>query len=224
MKRKLYKLTSMLLVLLMFLGCIPGAEIAPLFARAATNADSGRPEDGFQGGDSDIFSALGFDTTETPTGFNADETENPYGRDKMAFNVVSEILLANGGAYSVFGKNNNNVSIANINTQNPVKSAMPFLAVLSAGATGDFDGDGLTGEVAYVGLEKVDESAGKAQSLYLYVFDAKTGRYSNQMKIGEITPYDTAGTNQFKHMDRWQNLLQISAGDYDGDGIAEIAV
>jgi len=58
MKKKTNKMICSILAIVMILGFFPGFDISNLFAQAATNAGQA-----FQGQDSDIFSALGFDTS-----------------------------------------------------------------------------------------------------------------------------------------------------------------
>lgn len=204
----------------------PGAT-----AQAASNY-----EGDFQGQSSDVFSALGFDLTELPTGFEAETTENPYGRDTFTGNQVFELLLAGASSYTAHGMGTNDISIDGMTSSSASSATMPGVQ-LAAGAVGDFDGDGLAGEVAYVGVTPASGSA--TAELKLFVFDAKTGAYSGTKELGGITPYNTvaplsgglseivydnAAVQQSKRPYAWQNLLQISAGDYDGDGVSEIAV
>ncbi|MCL1835543.1 MAG: hypothetical protein FWG48_05205, partial [Oscillospiraceae bacterium] len=220
MRGKLYKLISVALVLVMVLGFIPNLDFLGSKALAATNAGNA-----FQGQDSDIFTALGFDTSVIPDGYDGDDTGNPYGREKMAGNVVYELLLARQSGYNIFGNNNNNVKYSDVSMNGVNATSMPINAVLSAGAVGDFDGDGLVGEVAYVGFETIDTKDGNRQQLNLYVFDAKTGRYSDAKFLGETTPnWAGGGAEQYQKESRWQNMLQIACGDFDGDGTSEIAV
>ena len=225
MKKKTCKRISVLLALVMVLGLFQGFDIGGLFgglqAQAATNAGQA-----FQGQDSDIFTALGFDTTALPNGFDPDTTENPYGREKSPFAVVYEVLLANHLGYRVFGNNNNSVGYDAISFSSRNSTSMPINAEMSAGAVGDFDGDGLMGEVAYVAFDNLSVDDTDSSMLYLYIFDAKTGRYSSSaLPIGRTTPAWTHDGSKQQHIaHNWQNLLQIATGDFDGCGKSEIAV
>ena len=64
----LSRILSMLLALAMVLGLVP--VFPHQHAHAASNM-----ENGFEGQDADVFSALGFDTTELPEGFDPGVTE-----------------------------------------------------------------------------------------------------------------------------------------------------
>ncbi len=202
----------------MVLGMIPAFTLP---AKAATNLAGG-----FEGQDADVFSALGFDTSEIPEGYDADTTDNPYGRDIIPGNQVFEVALTSSTGLNVYGQDNNDFSYSDINSM-PTGTTMPGGMQLFASAAGDFDGDGLPGGVAYVGVS----GRSGAQDLYLYFYDGEDYEYGSPVKIGSITPAstlpDSAGVQQEyqEHFDfAWQNLLQISAGDYDGDGISEVAV
>ena len=139
MKKWNYKSAlSLLLAVAMVLGMIP-AIARP--TEAASNIAGT-----FQGQDADIFSALGFDTSEVPEGYDAETTDNPYGRDKLPGNQVFELLVSGTNGTNRFGHNNNNVSVSGISGA-PSSSTNASL-VMSAVAAGDFDGDGLAGEVA----------------------------------------------------------------------------
>jgi hypothetical protein len=97
------RILSLLLAMVMVLGLVP--VFPHQHAHAASNM-----ENGFEGQDADVFSALGFDTTELPEGFDPDTTDNPYGRDTILGNQVWEAFVASSGGANVYGKNNNSVS------------------------------------------------------------------------------------------------------------------
>ncbi len=227
MRVKAFKrVTCLLLVFLFCASLVPDLGLLAAPARAATNVDNG-----FEGQDADVFSALGFDTAKLPEGFDPDTTDNPYGRDKLTGNLVSELLAANFVAYALYGHGNNNVTVDQVRVGSEKYKTMPTeVAALRAGVQGDFDGDGLAGEVAYVGFAGADLNAGTAKQLSLCLFDPGSSTYSNVKNLGASTPSYTIGNdndepvNQYATLDRWQNLLQITSGDYDGDGTSEIAV
>ena len=105
-KRNCRRALSFLLVLAMVLGMIP-AFARPV--KAASNIAGT-----FQGQDADIFSALGFDTSEVPEGYDAETTDNPYGRDKLPGNQVFELLVSGTNGTRRFGHNNNDVNVSDI--------------------------------------------------------------------------------------------------------------
>ncbi|MBQ9938753.1 MAG: FG-GAP repeat protein, partial [Oscillospiraceae bacterium] len=216
-KRSFKRLISFLLGIAMVVGMIPANALT---AFAASNIAGT-----FEGQDADIFSALGFDTSEVPEGYDAETTDNPYGRDKLPGNQVFELLISGSKGVSLFGNNNNNISVSGISGA-PSETTNHGM-VMTAVAAGDFDGDGLAGEVVYVGYKSIayDTWSSKAD-LYMCVYDASAKVYSQTKKIGTFNPAQvttSGGTNYSRYDWAWQNLLQVTAGDYDGDGMAEIA-
>ena len=233
MKRVAGKLLSIVLVFSILLGLVPG--LAPT-AQAATNLAGG-----FEGQDADVFSALGFDTEKIPEGYDAATTDNPYGRDKLAGNQVFELLTASSQGTKLYGKDNNNVSGRDISGL-PTGSQTPGMQMFAV-AAGDFDGDGLPGEAVYVGFADIkygqatygDSAADDPgnSDLLMRVYDGKTDSYSGTKTLGAVSPYNTTPKTQSFLENRayqtvydanWQNLLQVAAGDFDGDGTSEIAV
>ncbi len=216
-KRNAKRILSSIMAIAMAIQSIPAMNLPK--AEAASNI-----EGTFEGQDADIFSALGFDTSEIPEGYDAETVDNPYGRNKLTGNQVFELLTTDGAGTKTFGRNNNNLSASNLNGA-PAGSGHGL--VMSAVASGDFDGDGLAGEVAYVGYKEIQYNTWQDKSdLYLCVYDAETNSFSDLKKIGTFNPAQvtTKGGTMYSRYDyAWQNLLQITAGDYDGDGISEIA-
>ncbi len=227
------KALSLLLVLVIFAGSLP---MTAFHTAAAGNVesilgdqgDNTWSEEAFQGRDEDVFSALGFDTSVLPEGYDPDTTDNPYGRDRFAGNQVFELLLASGSGSSIYGKNNNEVPVSSLTGGATGGARIPL--DMYAAAKADFDGDGLPGEVVYVGF-LYDEisygSSGGRTPIYFTVQDAGNGKTGQIRELGKVNPaqsVSTGGTVHSEHDYAWQNLLQVTAGDYDGDGIAEIAV
>ena len=216
----LSRFLSMLLALAMVLGMLP--VLPHQHAEAASNM-----ENGFEGQDADVFSALGFDTTELPEGYDPDTTDNPYGRDTVLGNQVWEAFVASSGGANVYGKNNNSV-------QGSAISGMPSSGAaigmeMYAVAAADFDGDGLQGEVVYVGFDNIKYNTYKEQAnLQIQIYDAKRNTISDLKTVGtNINPAQvikSGGTAYSRYDYAWQNLLQVTAGDYDCDGRYEIAV
>ncbi|HPE37366.1 MAG TPA: hypothetical protein PK625_09455, partial [Spirochaetales bacterium] len=177
----------------------------------------------------DVFAALGFDTSETPDGYDSETTSNPYGRDMTTGNQVFEVLAATSGGTTLYGNNDNTVSATALGSYSTGGVSMPTVKLFS-GAPGDFDGDGLSGEVAYVGIERQYYGVDTTAPLVLYVYDSADNTYSSPKLLGNISPYYTSSgstdqrNNQTVMESAWQNLLQIATGDYDGDGTSEIAV
>ncbi len=216
------KLLSLLLLFSMILSIM---STITLPVSAATNLAGG-----FEGQDSDIFTALGFDTTEIPEGYDEETTDNPYGRDKLPGNQVFELLTASSGGTRIYGKNDNTVSPTSISGVPSGGGAVPFQ--MFAVASADFDGDGLNGEAVYVGYTNVSYSTSESE-MFICVYDGKAETFSGTKKVGAVTPGDTLSDSfedsGYKWMTvkmdyAWQNFLQVAAGDFDGDGTSEIAV
>ena len=201
----LSRFLSLLLVLAMVLGFVPA------FPRQHAHAASNM-ENGFEGQDADVFSALGFDTTELPEGFDPDTTENPYGRNTILGNQVWEAFVASSGGTNVYGKNNNSVSGGGISGM-PSSGAGIGMEMYSVAAA-DFDGDGLQGEVVYVGFDSIKyNSHSERANLQLQIYDAKRNSISDLKTIGSgINPAQvikSGGTAYSRYDYAWQNLLQV---------------
>ncbi len=220
MKRPVKKTVTLLLALCMILSMLPAVSLP---TKAASNF-----EGSFEGQEADVFSALGFDTADIPEGYDEDTTDNPYGRDVVVGNQVFELLNSAYEGTELFGEDDNDVSISSIKGRPADGGGVPL--ELFAVAPGDFDGDGLAGEVAYVGYlpDEIGYNSWETQTdLYLLIYDAKTGAYSNMKLLTSVNPAQvvTKGGTAYSNFDyAWQNLLQVTAGDYDGDGTMEIAV
>ena len=234
MKEIRNRLLSILLTLTMLVGLLPAMAIT---AGAATNLDNG-----FEGQDADVFTALGFDTTVLPEGYDPDTTDNPFGRDKVTGNQVFELAVAGQTGSRLYGKGNNNVASSSISG---IPGGTGVGMAMFATAAGDFDGDGLAGEIVYVGFDQVRAAVKDSNDLItvnpaklqMKVYNGRTESFgSTKTLANEISPYyslpQSESTNvlfdarvSLTEFDMyWQNLLQVTAGDYDGDGISEIAV
>ncbi|MCR5649478.1 MAG: S-layer homology domain-containing protein [Oscillospiraceae bacterium] len=236
MKKHFSRLLGALLAVVMVFGLLP-AMAAP--GEAATNL-----ENGFEGMDADVFTALGFDVTVLPDGYEPDTADNPFGRDKVTGNQVFELAVAGKSGSKLYGKGNNNVAATSISG---IPAGNGLGMEMFASAAGDFDGDGLAGEIVYVGFETVNPSIAtvngfivtsvtvKTSQLKMRVYNGRTETFGSIKSLSDVTPFYTLPqTNPSLFMDArvsltehdmyWQNLLQVTAGDYDGDGISEIAV
>lgn len=213
------RIISGFLAFVMIVAMVP--MVAPIITEAASNLSNG-----FEGQDADIFSALGFDTSELPEGYDAESTDNPYGRDTILGDQVFEAVISTDSATAIYGNGNNNVAASSINSI--PGSGTGIGMEMYAASPGDFDGDGLAGEIVYVGYDTVTyNTASTTATLRLKIHDAKTGTAGTFKDIGAVHPgYSTSGsTDTYSIFDYvWQNYLQVATGDWDGDGTAEIAV
>ncbi len=76
------RILSIVMVFLMIVSLLP----SDLFGNAWAAEGAGISE-------MDALSALGIDTNEAPEGFDADDTSNPYGKNTMTVNPVSELYV-----------------------------------------------------------------------------------------------------------------------------------
>jgi len=162
----------------------------------------------------DAFSALGFDTSQMPEGYDPDSTENPFGRDLLAANEVLEPFILDPGGYRLAG-NNATVTAEQVASTPKAMRTVPGFA-LSSIESGDFDGDGLAAEMACVTFENATPPA----YLQLYLVDS-AGGFSEPIRLAD-TKFGVYGQAFFGT--DFQNLLKICTGDFDGDGRSEIAV
>lgn len=82
------RLISVLLALCMVLSIVPPMAFA-------TDSDVDMSE-------MNALEAIGFGTSKPPEGFDANDTSNPYGRDSVTLNPVSDLLVLSG--YTDFTK------------------------------------------------------------------------------------------------------------------------
>ena len=121
---------SLLMALVMILGYLPAQHV-----HAASNV-----EGGLEGQAADVFTALGFDTTVLPEGYDPNTTENPFGREKLPGNQIYEMVIGSSDGMKIAGKNDNSANVAG--TVGSVSGTKVPLEIFS-GVAGDFDGDGL---------------------------------------------------------------------------------
>ena len=218
---------SLLMALIMILGFLPAQHV-----HAASNVDGG-----LEGQAADVFTALGFDTSVMPEGYDADTVDNPYGRDKITGNQYFEMLIAGNNGMKSIGKDDNDATVSG--SVGSVSGTSVPLEIFN-GAAGDFDGDGLPGEVIYVGLPAISLSDASCANppLNMYLYDGKTDSFSGAKQIASVKGADYeeedfywGGDGHRYHRSNGEltdiNLYgytEVTAGDFDGDGYAEIAV
>ena len=228
MKHKgLNRIISVLLCLCMVVGLVPAGCLPVFRAHAEDTHTESNVDGGLEGQETDIFSALGFDLSVLPEGYDPNTTETPFGRDKLPGNQIFEMLISNAGGTNPAGKNNNELGVSNVVGASLSGPGVPLQMFATAAA--DFDNDGLPGEVVYVGVESVSNTS-SSLPLEILTYDGKNGVFRKGKTIGNLAPTDLRFHNtSLVATDRIfdyavQNLLQVTAGDYDGDGYAEIAV
>ena len=206
---------TILLTLSMVFTILPTAALT-IFASAAPGAAN---RDKFESQDMDVFEALGFDTEELPEGYDPNTTDNPYGRDSMAANQVFEPYVLTDDGYRIWGHDANisgaNVTATSGSGANIAMQGTQYIAM----AAGDFNNNGLPSEMAYVTFKTTN---GSTPNLYL-CFSDRTGDVTVGGGLLLANSFIKPRDNEQFGLN-WQNLLQITAADYDGDGRSEIAV
>lgn len=241
MKHKgLNRIISVLLCLCMVVGLVPAGCLPVFRAHAEDTHTESNVDGGLEGQETDIFSALGFDLSVLPEGYDPNTTETPFGRDKLPGNQIFEMLISNAGGTNPAGKNNNELGVSNVVGASLSGPGVPLQ--MFAAAAADFDNDGLPGEVVYVGVEAFSLMEGRELAVRLLPYDGKAGAFGSHSNIAAIetaevfhsteTSVDLKDTSEqytqtrsiYEYDFEIQNLLQVTDGDYDGDGYAEIAV
>ncbi len=189
----------------------------------------------------DVFSALGFDTSgEGVEGYDADSTDNPYGRNKFSANKVDECFMLqkynDGGTWKwgrrLIGQETtaspSEIAAAAVKSgaYGDVGSYYPFGGTL---CPGDFDGDGRPGEMAFVQWTGGIQWWGEFPFLSVYpqmmLLDS-SGAASAPIPLiapaNALTDGDLGSGNVVP--EELQNVMRLATGDFDGDQCAEIAV
>jgi hypothetical protein len=185
--------------------------------------------------DMNALEALGFDTSEVPEDVDLDGDDNPYGRNTTAVNPVYELFVqGTKSGTSITSLYGHNKALSKTwddfyDSQSDTKSTITTENyAASAVASGNFtkNTDGSTGQIATVATGDLDENGG----LYLYFTDPVNDVEASSVKQLLSTENTIGNTGNQMEEDfvsdpyLMQNYLQISAGDYDGDGVDELAV
>ena len=252
------KLTAVLLALNMLLGLLPGQAFAA-FGSAGEDVS-----------EMNAIEAIGIDTSVAPEGFDANDTSNPYGRDSVTVNPVSELLMIHSeytdqvpmqqGETSVLARQydlksellgHGDASITTLDgfIADPVSKSLDQKTAKedafdfstnkgytadsvyagTAVAAGNFSGskDGQEKQYALLALERNEE--GLPGALTLQVLVAVDGKAADAGSRTLISDFGSFGNDRDRNGNRMlqfqiQNYLHVTAGDFDGNGVDEIAV
>lgn len=161
-----------------------------------------------------------------PAGF--DNTTNPYGYNvgrPFAMVEKNELLYFETYGTSATGK------IADVGTPESLKNFISKKGTASDASLPNMDisalqtyyafvqsvsfdpfGSGRRDHVAYVGLDKSDKQ------VYLHIYDTRTGEYKGKQWVGEMNwMFDNKGLIRALNLET-NAYLNITAGDFDGDG------
>ena len=228
-KGKFYRKPLLALLLSISMLCSVMSGYGAAFAADPT-AGSGATAQG-----TDVFSALGLDTSKIPDGFDSNTTDNPYGRDNVTANQVVEPFITGNftgsSGYQLFGDNR---SITAASVTSGTQTAGNFKGTqFRAFTAGDFSGlnSAVPKQMAYVAFATPDAVPNPTSSLLYLYFADKSGDVTAgggvQLSGGPISPsifIDSMINAGGQWESDWWAYLQITSGDYDGDGRDEIAV
>jgi hypothetical protein len=243
--KKLRKCISLMLAFLLVFSVIPASSF-PAFAVDSSGSESID--------NMNALAALGIDTSKMPEGYDPSSQENPYGKDTMTVNPVSELFTADRITESVTeggttvnkyyqtavlrGHNGILTGTSDLfyndlyNTTNTLlkiakndSNKLNESYVAFDAASGNFNGSGMKGQVVTVAAGAYSSNGG----IYMYFTDPVTGNTSNSI---EILSKDKIIGNAGKYTGedfvsqpyQLQNYLQIATGDFDGDSMDEVAV
>lgn len=199
--------------------------------------------------DDDLFDELGIDIDKKPDGY-VNDGSNPYGRDNVTINPVSELLI--GGYHFTAGGSDTSYDTSRLYGNNATVNHTHLLQELEKGsivpsqydayltASGDFTGSGKKGQVVAIGANAVTDGNNVASNnpgLDMFFIDPITMTGSSSGNIFSL--YDgtigqgyelTGGFLKYVNNDNHynssllHNYMQIVTGDFTGDGIDEVAV
>lgn len=193
-------------------------------AAAATSDDTDISE-------MNALDALGIDTSEVPDGVDLDSTDNPYGRNTTTVNPVYELFVQGNSTSTLYGHNKAvGKTWEDFYTSQgvPKNNVTTGSYAASATASGNFNKNttGNTGQTVTVAAGTLSKNGG----LYMYFSDPVDNTkgtstielLSTSKKIGNTD--NQMDENFLADPYLMKNYLQITAGDYDGDGVDEVAV
>ena len=159
--------------------------------------------------------AFGFDTSQSPDGFNAADGKNPYGQGKVALNPISELFVATSAAGTYQAKTYNNYSAGSA----PMSGSVNTLISRSSNCNSKFvravafdpTGSGKDDHIAYIGI-------GSDNKAEVWVLNAKTGQQSADCHLSDQAISWIGGVRQWEYF----GFVAITAGDFDGDGKDEL--
>ncbi len=187
------------------------------------------------GGDTDIsdmnaLDALGIDTSQLPDGVDLNSTDNPYGRNDVTVNPVYELFQTGTTSSTIWGYDKAVGKSWDVfqNDQSKVLTGISTgTYAMTASASGNFtkSTSALTGQVVTVAAGSLSPGGG----LYLY-FSNPAGNTQGSAKelLGTSATIGNYGSKMTENFSQdsylLANYLKVSAGDYDGDGVDEVAV
>ena len=238
MRVRFRRTIGFILLLSMILSTMPGLK---LDAEAAVSSGIN---------DMTALDALGIDISKAPLGYDPNTTENPFGKETTPIAVVDELFMvgrssdgknysrlygddwAVGGAIDSFFKEEPATASDATNGINQVSGANA-LAMTEANLDMTRSNGGRKDSVAYVSY-KYSNPGNEPMSIFsiglidpVHNVDGSHTAMSMVLESeGNLfgNNEDKSGANQFKNEYLASTYLKIASGDFDGDGIDEIAV
>lgn len=183
-------------------------------------------------GSMNALDALGIDTSTVPDGVDLNSLDNPYGRNTATVNPVYELFVQGADSSTLYGNKKavgNDVTFADFyGSQNDSSAVVIGSYAATATASGNFteDSAGDKGQTVTVAAGALNKNGG----LYLYFANPATGAKSLSAKtlLGTAKIIGNTGNQMDEDFSSspylMQNYLKIAVGDFDGDGIDEVAV
>lgn len=215
------RILSLLLILCMIVTMLPTFTM-PVAAAAGEDTDIS---------DMNALDALGIDTSKTPDGVDLDSTDNPYGRDTSTVNPVYELFVQENLTSTLYGHNKAvGGTWENFYSSQGSSNSIVTTGSYKATATdsGNFikDSTGGNGQTVTVAAGAMSANGG----LYLYFSDPVNNKKSataiELLSTSKIIGNTGNQMNEDFNTDSYlmQNYLKLTTGDYDGDGVDEVAV
>lgn len=210
------RLLSLALAVCMIMTMLPAISLSAFAGSGETDIS-----------DMNALDALGIDTSKVPEGVDLDSLDNPYGRSDTTVNPVYELFMQDSSSSILYGHNKPVGSTwDNFYASGDTKSAVPASYAATAVASGNFIKDASqSGQTVTVAAKGMSPTGG----LDLYFSDPVTGTNGDARTL--INPGVTIGNTGNQMDENFQadsyllhNYLKVAAGDYDNDGIDEIAV
>lgn len=202
------RLLSAVLALAMCMGLLPGTA----FAAQTGSSDASRT----------VFDALGFDTS-APEGYQQNEgiSDTPFGKTYSTLAEVDELLVANmdSNKMTLYGDNAKEGSkVSDILKSGKQSGISNPESIASRTIEGNFStaNNGQKKNVAVLSRDSV--TTGRNPQVWLTTMNATNVLSSDDIMREDLSYYGEGLVYTY------YNCFQVAAGDFDGDGIDEIAV
>ncbi len=192
-----------------------------------------------------VFDALGIDDSVNPEGFNSDNNDNPYGVSTINIRPVSELLTADDSSKKLYGDDKTFLEDGDPYYSGQTVSESVYTGDMSHfnAISGDFTGNGLNSDIVVLGAgfkdtyEDITDGEGNVTGEELINSKINTYRLffestkndteppnTKELKVDSASDFGLVSEEFKDDKNLIYNYLKMSAGDFTGDGIDEIAV